>query len=179
MKEIFDQLMPMLSIVGRSVAVYTFLLIAFRVLGRKELSQLAIGDIVLLLLISNSVQNAMVGANTSLLGGLCAAAVLLLFNKLIKRINYTNRFYQKIMDQHPEVLIHNGILDFKKLSRWEVTHDELMEALREHGIDNVSEVKWAMLEMDGTISIISKKEGGLHQSEYKRKKMKNAMILRH
>lgn len=163
------QFYDLMSIVGRSVAVYMFILVAIRLTGKKELSQLTTSDIVLILLISNAVQNAMVGADTSLLGGLCAATVLFLLNLLFKRLLFKYPGFRNLVNQKPEVLIHNGKLEFATLSRLQITDDELKEAMREHGIDFYKDVKWAILEMDGNISIISG-EGNLKQSSYKRKR---------
>lgn len=159
----------LVAIIGRSVAVYIFILIAIRLTGKKELSQLTTSDIVLILLISNAVQNAMVGPDTSLIGGLCAAAVLFLLNLLFKRLLFRYPGFRTLVNQKPEVLIHNGKLEFATLSKLQITDDELKEAMREHGVDLYKDVKWAILEMDGNISIISG-EGHLQQSSYKRKR---------
>lgn len=163
------QFYELMAIVGRSVAVYIFILVAIRLTGKKELSQLTTSDIVLILLISNAVQNAMVGPDTSLLGGLCAAAVLFLLNLLFKWLLFRYPGFRTLVNQKPEVLIHNGKLEFTTLSRLQITDDELKEAMREHGIDLYKDVKWAILEMDGNISIISG-EAHLKQSSYKRKR---------
>lgn len=163
------QFYELMAIVGRSVAVYIFILVAIRLTGKKELSQLTTSDIVLILLISNAVQNAMVGPDTSLLGGLCAAAVLFLLNLLFKWLLFRYPRFRTLVNQKPEVLIHNGKLEFTTLSRLQITDDELKEAMREHGIDLYKDVKWAILEMDGNISIISG-EAHLKQSSYKRKR---------
>lgn len=159
----------LVAIIGRSVAVYIFILVAIRLTGKKELSQLTTSDIVLILLISNAVQNAMVGPDTSLIGGLCAAAVLFLLNLLFKRLLFRYPGFRTLVNQKPEVLIHNGKLEFATLSKLQITDDELKEAMREHGVDLYKDVKWAILEMDGNISIISG-EGHLKQSSYKRKR---------
>ena len=146
---------PYLDIAIRSAAVYVFMLIAIRLSGKKELSQLNATDVVLILLISNAVQNAMVGPNTSLLGGFTAAAVLFLLNYILKKWLFKNKRFRDLINDKPQILIHNGNLDFKLLGRLGITNDELHEAMREHGIDHFKEVKLAMLEVDGNISIIS------------------------
>lgn len=157
-----------LNVIIRCVVVYLFMLIAIRVFGKKELSQLNTADVILILLISNAVQNAMVGENSSLEGGLLAAFVLFLINFLFKRFVLKNRYLQKIMEQKPEVLVHKGKPDFDMLSRIGISADELYEAMREHGVEHIKDVKLAMFEEDGSISIIS---GNTHlkQSVYKRK----------
>lgn len=161
---------PYLDIALRSLAVYVFMLIAIRLTGKKELSQLNTIDVVLILLISNAVQNAMVGNNTSLLGGLAAAAVLFTLNYLLKKITFKNKKIRDFVFQHPEILIHNGKLNFEKLSHLGITDEEIKEAMREHGVEHYKDVKLAMFEVDGNISIISG-ENILKQTHFKRKKL--------
>ncbi|MFH6996885.1 DUF421 domain-containing protein [Flavobacterium sp. FlaQc-57] len=160
---------PYLDIILRSVAVYFFMTIALRVFGKKELSQLNTADIILILLISNSVQNAMVGPDTSLWGGLVAALVLFIINFIIKKLTHKYKIIGDLLLDKPQVLIHNGKLDFNALSKLDISNDELKEAMREHGIEHFSDVKLAMLEIDGTISIISGDKQKLKQTHYKRK----------
>lgn len=161
-------MLGILDIVFRSLAVYLFMIIAIRLTGKKELSQLNTSDVVLILLISNAVQNAMVGADTSLLGGLIAASVLFLLNFLLKTFLFNNAKWRGILNQKPEILIHHGKLDFDNLSRLKITNEELQEAMREHGVERYIDVRLAMLEIDGNISIISDVDG-IKQSVYKRK----------
>ena len=157
-----------LDIIIRSAAVYFFMVIALRFFGKKELSQLNTADIILILLISNSVQNAMVGNNTSLWGGLAAASVLFTINFTLKKLMFKYPKFSVFIQEKPEILIHNGTLDFKTLSRLNITSDELKEAMREHGIEYFKDVKLAMLEIDGNISIISGNQD-LKQTHYKRR----------
>ncbi|MFV8365832.1 DUF421 domain-containing protein [Flavobacterium sp. XS1P27] len=159
-----------LDIILRSTAVYLFMVIALRLFGKKELSQLNTADVILILLISNSVQNAMVGNNTSLYGGIAAATVLFTINFILKKLMYKYPKFSDFMQEKPEILIHNGNLDFKTLSKLNITSDELKEAMREHGIEYFKDVKLAMLEIDGNISIISG-ENSLRQTHYKRRRI--------
>lgn len=154
-------LYPYLDIVFRSVAVYFFMTIALRIFGKKELSQLNTADIILILLISNSVQNAMVGPDTTLLGGLVAALVLFTINFIIKKLTHRYKVLNDLLLDKPEILIHNGKLDFKALSKLDISHDELKEAMREHGLEFFKDVKLCMLEIDGTISVISQDKNNL------------------
>jgi uncharacterized membrane protein YcaP (DUF421 family) len=158
-----------LDIVLRSAAVYLFMVIALRIFGKKELSQLNTADVILILLISNSVQNAMVGNNTTLWGGLAAASILFVINFALKKLIYRYKGFSDFMQEKPEILIHNGTLDFKNLSKLNITSDELKEAMREHGVEFFKDVKLAMLEIDGNISIISG-DTTLFQTHYKRKR---------
>ncbi|WJS92914.1 DUF421 domain-containing protein [Flavobacterium johnsoniae] len=160
---------PYLDIIIRSVAVYFFMTIALRIFGKKELSQLNTADIILILLISNSVQNAMVGPDTSLIGGLVAALVLFVTNFAIKKLTRRYKTLGDLLLDKPQILIHDGKLDFKALSKLDISDEELKEAMREHGIEFFKNVKLAMLEIDGTISIISEDQKNLKQTHYKRK----------
>lgn len=159
---------PYIDITLRSVAVYFFMIIALRIFGKKELSQLNTADVILILLISNSVQNAMVGANTSLYGGIIAAFSLFLINSIFKKVMLKSKFIKELVQDKPEVLIHNGKIEFKTLARLGITSEELEEAMREHGIEYYKDVKLAMFEIDGNISIISGNEN-LKQTHHKRK----------
>ena len=159
---------PYLDIVIRSVAVYFFMIVALRIFGKKELSQLNTADVILILLISNSVQNAMVGSNTSLLGGVVAAFALFIINMIFKKVMLHSKFIKNLVQDKPEVLVHNGKIEFKMLSKLGITSDELQEAMREHGVEHYKEVKLAMFEIDGSISIISGNDQ-LRQTHHKRK----------
>ncbi|MBB2144232.1 DUF421 domain-containing protein [Pedobacter sp. LMG 31464] len=167
---------PYLDIALRSLAVYTFMLIAIRLTGKKEFSQLNTIDVVLILLISNAVQNAMVGNNTSLLGGLAAAAVLFILNYGLKKLMFKSKGVREFISQHPEILIHDGKLDFNKLSHLGISDDELKEAMREHGVEHYKDVKLAIFEVDGNISIITG-DKALKQTHYKRKKAHKTLTV--
>lgn len=157
-----------LDIILRSVTVYLFMVIALRIFGKRELSQLNTADIILILLISNSVQNAMVGSNSSLLGGITAAIALFIANLIFKKVLVNSAFIKYLVQDKPEILIHNGKTYFKTLARLGITSEELDEAIREHGIEYYKEVKLAMFESDGNISIISG-DKNLKQTHHKRK----------
>jgi uncharacterized membrane protein YcaP (DUF421 family) len=144
------------------------MIIALRIFGKKQLSQLNTADVILILLISNSVQNAMVGNNTSLYGGIVAALALFVINYIFKKVMSKSEFIKKLVQDTPEILIHNGKIEFKTLGRLGITDDELKEAMREHGIEFYKDVKLAMFEIDGSISIISG-DKDLKQTHHKRK----------
>lgn len=159
-----------LDIIIRSASVYLFMMIALRVFGKKELSQLNTTDVILILLISNAVQNAMVGSDTSLWGGIAAAAVLFTINFILKKLMFKYKKINDFIQEKPEILVHNGNLDFNALSKLSISNDELKEAMREHGIEHFTDVKLAMLEIDGNISIISG-DKNLKQTHYKRRRI--------
>lgn len=167
---------PFLDIALRSVSVYIFMLVAIRLTGKKELSQLNTTDVVLILLISNAVQNAMVGSDTSLQGGLAAAAVLFILNYILKKFLFKSQKLRDLIYDKPEILIHDGKMDFKMLSKLGITNEELQEAMREHGVDRYKDVKLAMLEVDGNISIITG-DKNLKQTHWKRKKQRKNLGL--
>lgn len=159
---------PYLDIIIRSASVYLFMVIALRIFGKKQLSQLNTADVILILLISNSVQNAMVANNTSLYGGMVAALALFVINFIFKRVMLKSKFIKDLVKDTPEILIHNGKIAFETISRLGITNDELQEAMREHGVEYYKDVKLAMFEIDGSISIISG-DKDLKQTHHKRK----------
>lgn len=169
---------PLVDVALRSLAVYIFMFAAIRIFGKNQLSQLNAGDIVLLLLISNAVQNAMVGSNVSLEGGLVAAFVLFGANFVVKKIIFKNPKIKSLVESDPVILIKDGIIDNMKLKQQQLSFDELEETVREHGVENIAEVKLAVFEVDGNISVISMdKESSTtnfsrHQRKYPRKNHK-------
>ena len=158
-----------LDIIIRCVSVYFFMLIALRIFGKQELSQLNTADVILILLISNAVQNAMVGTDSSLEGGLIAAFVLFLLNFIVKKLMMKNQFLGNLIEQKPEVLIRNGKADFTVLSKLGINAEELDEAMREHGVEYIKDVKLAMMEIDGNISIVTTDQNQFKETHYKRK----------
>lgn len=163
---------PILDVVVRSLCVYIFMVIAIRLFGKNQLSQLNAGDVVLLLLISNAVQNAMVGQDTSLQGGLIAALVLFAANFIVKRLMFSNRKFESFLEEDPVILIKDGKIDEQALNKVKITKDELEEAIREHGVDGIENVKLSILEVDGNISVVSEDEKN-KQTHYSRIKRKN------
>ena len=146
---------PPVDIVLRSLAVYLFIVIAIRLFGKKELAQLSVIDLVFILLISNSVQNAMVGPDSSLAGGLIAATVLFGANFLLKNLLYRNPDINRLVSGDPVMLVHQGNVIEETRRREKVTRDELEAAAREHGVASIKDVDLAILERDGNISILS------------------------
>ena len=143
------------QIILRCLAVYFFVLIAIRVFGKKELAQLSVIDLVFILLISNSVQNAMVGSDTSLGGGLLAAIALFSINFILKKIMYKSSRINEMLQGNALSLIYKGQIQEQHLAAAEITINELLAAVREHGVQDIKHVDIAMLEVDGNISVIS------------------------
>lgn len=142
-------------IVGRSIAVYLFIVLAIRLFGKKELAQLSVIDLVFILLISNSVQNAMVGSDSSLPGGLIAAASLFIINFILKYFVYRNQKLGELLQGDPVMLIHGGVVLEENLKHEKLTMQEIEAAIREHGVDKIKDVDLAVLEVDGNISVLS------------------------
>ena len=142
------------AIVVRTFVVYAALLIGLRLSGKRELGQLTSFDLVVILLVSNAVQNAMVGPDTSLVGGLVAAATLLLVNQLVGRLDLQWPWLHRQLVGQPSLLVNRGRFVDAHLRREDLTRDEVFEALREHGVMNLNQVQMAVLEVDGTISVV-------------------------
>lgn len=142
-------------IVFRSVVVYLFIVLAIRIFGKKELAQLSVIDLVFILLISNSVQNAMVGDNTTLWGGLIAAGSLFVVNMILKNLFFKSKKVSEFFQGDPLLLIYHGKELTKHLKMAKISHEELEAAVREHGVEKISQVDLAVLEVDGNISVLS------------------------
>jgi len=156
-----------LKIALSSIAVYLFIIVAIRLFGKKELAQLSIIDLTFILLISNSVQNAMVGSDSSLTGGLVAASSLFIVNYLFKYLLYRFPKLSKVVQGSDIMLIYKGQLNEQNVAKARITREEIVEAVREHGVSEIREVDLAVLETDGNISIISNEYK--HQTVRKRK----------
>jgi uncharacterized membrane protein YcaP (DUF421 family) len=154
----------------RSAIVYLFMIFAIRIFGKKELSQLSITDLVLILLISNAVQNAMVGPDTSLLGGLFAAATLFILNYLFKLLLYKSNLFSKIVEGDSYMLIYKGDIIERNMNSQRITISELEAVVREHGVAKIQDVELAILEKDGNISVLSMELKG--QTVHQRKSEK-------
>jgi uncharacterized membrane protein YcaP (DUF421 family) len=146
---------PIVEIILRTVAVYIFMILAIRVFGKKELAQLSVIDLVFILLISNSVQNAMVGPDTSLDGGLIAAGSLFLVNFTLKQLLYRSKKMSNLIQGETILLIYEGVANMENCKKAEITIEELEAAVREHGARDIQKVDLAILEVDGNISVIS------------------------
>lgn len=142
------------AIVVRTVVVYVALLAGLRLAGKRELGQMTSFDLVVLLVISNAVQNAMVGADTSLTSGLVAATTLLVLNRAVVAVGFRVPWLTQRLAGSPTLLVHNGVAVPLNMRREGVTLDELLQAIREHGLERVEDVKAAVLEVNGDISVV-------------------------
>ncbi len=141
-----------LQIALRTGLIYLVVLVGVRLSGKREVGQMTPFDLTLLLLLSNSVQNAMTGPDTSLLGGVIAATTLLVLNYVVGTLSGRNRGFRRVVQGEPSLLVHDGQAIESHMAREHVSMDELERALREHGIANVKDVALAVLEVDGSIS---------------------------
>ncbi|MCI1934228.1 MAG: DUF421 domain-containing protein [Atopobiaceae bacterium] len=155
MSTTISTLLHYLSIAGSTATVYLFIVACIHVFGKTEVAQLSITDFVFIMLISNAVQNAMVGPDASLGGGLVAATTLFVMDSLFKHWLYRFPRFAKTLQGSPLTLVRHGRLQKNALKEAMLTQDELMEALREHGADKLSDIDMAILESDGTISVLS------------------------
>lgn len=146
--------MTLLLIVFRSTVVYILVLSGIRLTGKREVGQMTPFDLALLLLLSNAVQNAMTGPDTSLAGGAAAACTLLVLNFAVAEGSGVNRRFRRFIQGTPTLLIHNGELLMPHLAREHVSLDEVQRSLREHGIAKVEDVALGVLEVDGSISVL-------------------------
>jgi uncharacterized membrane protein YcaP (DUF421 family) len=144
----------LVGIVLRTAAIYAVVLLGVRLSGKREVGQMTPFDLTLLLLISNAVQNAMTGPDTTLLGGVVAAATLLLMNYFVADLSGGNRRFRKLIQGQPSLLIHDGELMTAHMAKEHISMDELDRALREHGIASRKDVALAVLEVDGSISCL-------------------------
>lgn len=147
---------PLLEKIIRPIIVYLFLVIGLRLAGKRELAQLNPFDLVVLLTLSNTVQNAIIGNDNSISGGLIGAATLLIMNYLVVRFVYNHRNLEEVVEGKASVLIKDGLLDQNAMEREIITIEELEEAARKQGIASLQEVEEATLEPGGAIAFIAR-----------------------
>jgi uncharacterized membrane protein YcaP (DUF421 family) len=156
------------EVVARTALVYLFLLLALRLAGKREVGQMKPFDLVTLLILSNAVQNAMVGNDSSLTGGITAAAIILVFNRVVAWLRGRWGLAAQLVEGSPSLLVFNGQFIPSHLRAEQVSEDDVMQALREHGVDSVADVKMAVLEVDGTISVVPKDKAGVVTRTHKK-----------
>jgi uncharacterized membrane protein YcaP (DUF421 family) len=150
------------ELILRGVVVYAFLIVLLRLTGRRQVGQLAPFDLVLLLVLSNAVQNSMNGGDNSLVGGLLSATTLVVLNWLVGLATFRSRRLEAVIEGRPQVLVHNGVLFEDVLARAQLTRHELNAALRQGGCSCIEEVHTAILENNGSISVTPRRERQNH-----------------
>ena len=152
--------LPWWEFVVRAVVVYAFLLALLRFTGRRQVGQLAPFDLVLLLVLSNTIQNAMNAGDNSVLAGFILAVTLVTLNYLVGLATFKSRKLERMIEGRPELLIHAGHLYTEVLNREHITHEELRAALRAEGCDRIEDVLHAVLENNGHITVLTRKAPG-------------------
>jgi uncharacterized membrane protein YcaP (DUF421 family) len=152
--EIPDLGSGLVDVAIRTAIIYFVLIVGLRIAGKREVGQLSIFDLIVLLVIADAVQNSMVGENTTLLGGIIAAGTLITLDKTLDMVSGRSPRIRRLLEGEPQELIRDGVVDEGALRREGIDRDHLDAVLRSHGIIDPSEVKLAVLETNGSISVI-------------------------
>lgn len=152
----FELSVPWWEFVVRGIAVYAFLLSALRLTGKRQVGQFAPFDLILLLILSNAVQNSMNAGDNSLIGGLISATTLVVINWVVSYASYWSPAFETMLDGKPVVLVSDGKPAASTLASEQISHAELTTALRLAGCFKISDVKLAMLETNGQVSVWTK-----------------------
>jgi uncharacterized membrane protein YcaP (DUF421 family) len=147
---------PVWELIVRAAVVYAFLLLLLRITGKRQVGQLAPFDLVLLLVLSNAVQNSMNAGDNSLVGGLISAATLVGLNFGLGYATFKSKRVESFVEGRPELIVHNGKVFKAAMARAKLTHHELDAALRQAGCGNVDEVQAAILENNGSITVLKR-----------------------
>ena len=156
-------LISALQIIARTLVIYLVIIVGLRLAGKREIGQMTVFDLVVLLLIANAVQNAMVGPDTSLPGGILAAVVLLAANALLARLRMRWPGLRKFVEGTPTLLVLHGETIPKNMHQEGIDEETLLTAIREHGVAEMGQVEMAVLEIDGSISVIQTGNGTVHR----------------
>jgi len=156
-KDMFVLGLPILEKILRPILVYLFLIVGLRLSGKRELAQLNPFDLVVLLTLSNTVQNAIIGDDNTVTGGVIGAASLLIVNYLVVRFLYDHRKLDQLVEGRADLLIQDGKVSGTRLKRELITKEELAAAARKQGFESLSEVRQCILEPGGTLTFIAKK----------------------
>lgn len=151
--DLFVVPVPLLEKVLRSVVVYLFLVVALRLAGKRELAQLNTFDLAVLLLLSNTVQNAIIGSDNSVTGGLLGAVVLLAVNYIVVRLGFRHPALGRLLEGTPTVLVEHGRAVNSNLRRYLISTEELTAAVRRQGARDLTDVEAVVLEANGTLTV--------------------------
>src|SRR5438094_805688 len=155
-KDMFVLAIPLLEKILRPIVIYAFLVISLRLSGKRELVQLNPFDLVVLLTLSNTVQNAIIGDDNSVVGGIVGATALLVVNYLVVRFLYRHERLDRLVEGEADVLMENGKVRADRLEKELITLPELESAAHKQGFASLDEVDRAVLEPGGTISLFGK-----------------------
>ncbi len=159
-RDMFVMGLPLAEKVLRPIIVYAFLVVSLRLSGKRELVQLNPFDLVVLLTLSNTVQNAIIGEDNSVLGGIIGATSLLATNYLVVRFLYDHRKLDQFVEGRADVLVEGGKVRMRNLKRELITMPQLEAAARKQGFASLSEVEQCILEPGGTLTFLAKKPSG-------------------
>jgi uncharacterized membrane protein YcaP (DUF421 family) len=153
---IFDHpdLVGAATIAAKTAVVYLFLVGGLRLLGKRELGQMNLADVVMIVVIGNAVQNAMINNDNTLGGGVVSVLTLLVLNRGLNELIVRSIRVERVVVGEPVLLVHDGVVVVGHLQREGITMDQLRAALREHGLTRVEDASQCVLEVDGTISVI-------------------------
>ena len=158
-KDMFVMGLPLLEKILRPIIVYAFLVVSLRLSGKRELVQLNPFDLVVLLTLSNTVQNAIIGEDNSVIGGIVGATSLLVTNYLVVRFLYGHSKIDQLVEGSSDVLVENGKVRPQQLKKELITMSQLEAAARKQGFESLSEVQRCILEPGGTLTFLGKKPG--------------------
>ena len=149
---------PLLEKILRPIVIYLFLILSLRLAGKRELAQLNPFDLVVLLTISNTVQNAIIGEDNSVTGGLIGAATLLVINHVVVRYLYGHESLERFVEGDEDVLIEDGEVHTDRMRRELITEGELLSAARKQGFVKLADIDRATIEPGGTIVFLGRKQ---------------------
>jgi uncharacterized membrane protein YcaP (DUF421 family) len=159
LSEIFNLGIPWTHLVVRAVLIYIAFFIGLRLFGKRELGQFTTFDLVLVLLVANALQPAITGPDQSVTGGVIIIAILLIFNRMVALLRSRWAWFDALIDPPPTVVVQDGQISQMALEREGLSDTDVEMAIREHGVDKLSDVKMAVLENDGSISVVTKGSG--------------------
>jgi len=146
--------LPWWEYVIRGAVVYVFLILILRLTGKRQIGQMSPFDLVLLLVLSNAVQNSMNGGDNSITAGMILALTLVTLNWFTGFLTYQSKIAERLIEGSPQLLLHNGKIHEKALADAQLTREELMSSLRAEGYTDVSSIRAAILENDGSVSVM-------------------------
>jgi len=157
LSDMFVLALPVAEKVLRPIVVYVFLVVSLRLAGKREMAQLNTFDLVVLLTISNTVQNAIIGADNSVTGGIIGAATLLAVNYLVVRFLYNHEKLDRLIEGEPDVLIDGGVVRMDRLKKEFMTLGELEAAAHKQGFESLDAIDRAVLDPGGTVSFVARR----------------------
>lgn len=149
---------PELDIIIRSASIFFFVMIVMRMWGKKHLSEVSPFDLILMLIMSESLQNSLIDDDKSVTGGMLSFGTLITLNVLANRLGFYSRKAEKIIEGTPKILIRSGCIDEKTLKKESMTLQELHSILRQQGVMDPQEVEWGIIEPNGKFSVVKKQE---------------------